>query len=69
VVAVAVHPGWTKTDMGNESARFYGMAEAVVEVGDSVRAVFGIVSFFSCPEMGEEEKCEMGDERANAMTD
>lgn len=44
IIAVGVHPGWVKTDMGNEGARFFGMEEAIVGVEDSVKAVVGIVS-------------------------
>lgn len=43
IVSVAVHPGWVKTDMGNASAKHFGLESAFHEVGDSVKAVVGII--------------------------
>ncbi|KAJ7612573.1 hypothetical protein FB45DRAFT_990379 [Roridomyces roridus] len=39
IVAMAIHPGWVATDMGNGGARAFGMEQAPVAVGDSVKGI------------------------------
>lgn len=49
IVSVAVHPGWVKTEMGNASAKHFGLESAFHEVGASVEAVLAIVSALPIP--------------------
>ncbi|KAJ6555167.1 hypothetical protein DFH09DRAFT_1165689 [Mycena vulgaris] len=39
LIALAIHPGWVATDMGNEGANANGMAQAPVSIEDSVSGI------------------------------
>ncbi|TLD11734.1 hypothetical protein PspLS_11809 [Pyricularia sp. CBS 133598] len=41
---LVIHPGWVKTDMGNYAAKQIGVAEAPVELDDSVNGMFSILT-------------------------
>ncbi len=43
LTAFVISPGWVKTELGNTGARYFGLAEAAVEIEDSCKGMVKLI--------------------------